>query len=75
MTGYDFKAHRNSEREHCLRLVREGGAGWHPYVLEKAERLVKEDPSLHGGLVQAVEAEIGPAATRAARAAAKGMAK
>jgi hypothetical protein len=72
--SYDLQAHRDLEREQCLALAR-AGAGWHAYALEKAERLVKEDPSLHGGLVHAVESEIGLAATKAARAAAKWMAK
>lgn len=72
--SYDPQSHRDSDREHCLSLAREGAA-WHPYALDKADRLVKEDPSLHGDLVAAVEAEIGPKATKAARAAAKWMAR
>lgn len=55
---YDIHAHRQSVREHCLRLVRDGGAGWHPYVERKAEALVKEDPGLHGDLLTTVRAAI-----------------
>jgi hypothetical protein len=45
------------------------GPGVHPYALDAAEKLVKEDPALHHGLVAAVEIKIGPQATKAARKA------
>lgn len=61
------------EREHCLRLLREGGPGWAPYVLRKAEAREKEDPELFAGIVAAVEAELGPVPTIHARAAAVWM--
>ena len=64
------------ELEHCLRLVREGGAGWHPYTLDKADRLAAADPQEYRGLVAAVESEVGKAgaqAVDAARRAAKWM--
>jgi hypothetical protein len=70
---YSAQAHREAERQQCLRLVK-AGPGWLPYVLDKAERLVKDDPTLHGGLVAAVEAEIGDyQKVNAARRAAKWM--
>lgn len=69
---YSAEAHRQETRDRLLKLVRTG-AGMHPYALCEAEKLEKEDPSLHVGLVAAVEAELGPEAVAAARRAAKFM--
>lgn len=66
---YSPESHRESVREQHLRLVRDGGPGWHPYALDSAEAVVKEDPTLHGGLVATLEAEIGTDAVKAARRA------
>jgi hypothetical protein len=55
--SYDPAAHREAERAQCLRLVA-AGPGWHAYALAKAKRLVKEDPTLHGDLVEAVTSAI-----------------
>jgi hypothetical protein len=54
---YDPDAHRQAERAQYLRLVA-AGPGWHAYALAKARRLVKEDPTLHGDLVEAVTSAI-----------------
>lgn len=70
--SYDMQAHRDAVRTHLIGLAR-SGAGWHAYVLVRAGNLEKGEPTLHQGLVAAVEAEIGPAAVKAARAAAKWM--
>jgi hypothetical protein len=69
---YDPQAHREGTREWLLRLAA-AGPGWHPYALRRAEDLVHQDPTLHGGLVTAVEEQIGPRATAEARRAAKWM--
>jgi hypothetical protein len=66
---------RTDARSHMKRLVTEGGSGWHAYALDAAEQLVKADPIAHGGLVAAVEGEIGPEATKAARRALASFAK
>lgn len=55
--SYDPTAYRDAERAQCLRLVA-AGRGWHAYVLAKAKQLVKEDPTLHGDLVEAVTTAI-----------------
>lgn len=60
--SFDIDAHQREIREHYLSLARHG-VGWHPYVLNAAEQLVKCDPELYVGLVAAIEAEIGPEAT------------
>lgn len=56
MVTYDMEAHRRDVRESLLRLVRQGGPGWHDYAVGRARDLEKEDPSLHRGLQQAVKA-------------------
>lgn len=66
---------RADVRSHYLHLARDGGPGWHAYALDAAEQLVKADPITHGGLVSAVELEIGPDATKAARRALAWFAK
>jgi hypothetical protein len=68
-----MQAHRQSVRTWHLHMASIPGA--QPYALDSAERLVKEDPMLHGGLVADLEGAMGPQATKAARAAAKWMAK
>jgi hypothetical protein len=55
---YDMNAHRESVLAWCLRLVRDGGRGWHTYVTAKAKQLAAADPSLHGDLPRAVDAAI-----------------
>lgn len=67
-----MQAHRQAERARCVRLAK-SGPGWHAYALHEAAQLEKRDPALHDGLLAVVEAEIGPAAVKAARAAAKWM--
>lgn len=57
------------QREHFANLLREGGKGWHPYVLDAAESLVRSDPMMHAGLVAAVEKQIGEKSVRSARRA------
>lgn len=47
------------QREHFAALVKDGGAGWHPYALDAAEKLVKAEPMIHAGLVAHVEQVIG----------------
>lgn len=47
-------AYRRRTREHLVKLVREGGPGWHAYAVDQAKKYEREDPSLHGGL----EAEV-----------------
>ncbi len=54
-------AKRESMLADCLHLA-DGGPGWHPYVLDKAERAVKSSPEIHAGLVAAVGKHIGPEA-------------
>lgn len=61
-------------RERFLYLAA-AGPGWHPYVIEAAERLSKENPVAHEGLVAAVEEAIGPAAVKSARKALKWFAR
>lgn len=62
----------------CIRLpalqhlIREGGPGWHAYVLRQAESL-QQNGSDCAGIVAMIEAEIGPEATARARRAAKWM--
>lgn len=56
------------QRDHFDRLLA-AGPGWFPYVLDAAERLVRDEPMLHAGLVAHVEGVIGPKATAAARKA------
>jgi len=55
--SYDMHAHRDFIRTNLLRLVA-AGPGWHDYAREEARRLVQEDPTLHGDLLEAVKAEI-----------------
>jgi hypothetical protein len=55
---FDLALHRNAMGEHCLRLIHEGGPGWDAYVRDKAKRLAKDDPTLHGGLPAEVEQAI-----------------
>lgn len=69
---YDMQAHRARTRDHLLRLAA-AGPGWHAYAIHEAEHLVKQDPVLHGGLMAAVEAEMGMQAAAAARRAAQWM--
>lgn len=59
-----MQAHRLNVRNWLLRLVREGGRGWHDYAKAEAARLVKEDATLHGDLKQAVQHEIDSAVAR-----------
>jgi hypothetical protein len=49
---------RHGEREQCLRLIHEGGAGWDEFVRDKARHLSKTDPGLHGNLPAEVEEAI-----------------
>lgn len=56
--GYSPEAHRRKVRAQLAQLVTDGGPGWHDYALKEAERLEKEDDSLHGGLHAYVKAEI-----------------
>jgi hypothetical protein len=58
---------RTDARQHYVHLARDGGPGFHAYVLDRAETLVKEDPSIHDGLVGEIEAAIGPKHAAAAR--------
>jgi hypothetical protein len=72
MSPSEFAA---AERRHYLKLLAEGGVGWHSYVLRRAEHLEAQDPE-HRGLTAAVEKEIakcGPQAVDTARRAAKWM--
>lgn len=64
--SYDHVAHRENVKAWCLRLVREGGVGWHDYVTDKAKKLASEDPSLHRELPAAVEAAINETAPQRA---------
>lgn len=48
--SYHPAAHARRTREHLLKLVREGGPGWHDYAVDQAKRYERDDPSLHGGL-------------------------
>lgn len=63
---YDIAADRMRTREQCVGLVRDHGPGVDSYALDKAESLVREDPTLHDGLVEAVKNELGPQRLRGA---------
>jgi len=65
--SYDAAFERQSMREHFTQMVRLS-TGTHPYALDAAERIVKSDPQVHGGLVALVESEIGDALPAARKA-------
>lgn len=66
--SYSMQAERAKAREHLSRMV-DAGPGWHPYALDRAEQLVREDPFIHGGLVAELEKQVGAEATKKARRA------
>ena len=70
--SYDLHTQRTNTRAHLQRLAA-AGPGWQAYALRRAEELVKEDPTLHAGLVQDLEAQIGAPAVKEARRAAQWM--
>ena len=65
---YAMQDHRTQTLERFAALVK-AGPGVHPYALDAAEQLVKDDPVLHGGLVAEVEKQIGEKGVKAARRA------
>lgn len=69
-----FEQHlRAVERANCFTLC-DAGPGLHPYVLDKAARLAKEDP-IYSGLVAEIGEHIGPDACVKADAALKWFAR
>jgi hypothetical protein len=68
-SSYSVESERAQARDHLQRLVHEGGSGWHAYVLDRAEKLVRSEPMVHAGLVAELEQHIGPEATAKARKA------
>jgi hypothetical protein len=56
--SYDHVTHRQQTRVRLIQLIAQGGPGWHDYAREQAKELEKDDPTLHRGLLDAVQAEI-----------------
>jgi hypothetical protein len=52
-----------------MRLIQIGGAGWHAYVLDQAQKLAKSQPEFHATLPAAIETNIGPKGAASARKA------
>jgi hypothetical protein len=61
---YDPLAHRENTEAWLLRLVREGGRGWHDYARDQAKCRAAEFPSLFADLPAAVDAAIAEAAPK-----------
>lgn len=53
-----MREHRRVVRDNLLRVVRDGGPGWDTYAKSEAAKYTKEDPTLHEGLVEAVNETI-----------------
>jgi len=56
--SYDLNEHRRAVRDHLLHLVRAGGPGWDEHAKARAREAEKEDPTLHEGLLKAVNEAI-----------------
>lgn len=56
--AYSIETERRLERDWCVQMVTEGGAGWDQYVLDRAEKLSKKDQFLHRDLPAAVRKAI-----------------
>lgn len=63
---YDQTAHREGVKAWLLKLVREGGRGWHDYAKDQAKRLAAELPGVQSDLPAAVEAAINETAPQRA---------
>jgi hypothetical protein len=63
---YDPTSHRRNTEAWLLKLVREGGRGWHDYSRHKARQLAAEIPALFADLPAAVEAAINETAPKRA---------
>lgn len=58
--------HRQTTEAWLLRLVREGGRGWHDYARDQAKRRAAEIPALFKDLPAAVDAAIAETAPQRA---------
>ncbi len=56
--SYSIETERSLERDWCVQMVTQGGAGWDDYVRDRAAKLAAADPIVHRELPAAVRKAI-----------------